>query len=132
MTARYIARTLTIAVALLVTAPAWSQDAAQLAKVPPSVRAGIQTDFMADTLHLSAEQRTQVEAINLKFANQMQPLLEGSTWTLMREGKKVDEAKDGELRPVLSPQQFDAYVAEKDALRDRLKQKARENAAANP
>ena len=132
MSTRHIARTLTIAVALLVAAPAWPQDAAQLAKVPPSVRAGIQTDFMADTLHLTAEQRTQVEAINLKFANQMQPLLEGSTWTLMREGKKVDEAKDGELRPVLSPQQFDAYVAEKDALRDRLKQKARENAAANP
>jgi hypothetical protein len=121
-----------IAVALLLAAPARSQDAAQLAKVPPSVRAGIQTDFMAQKLQLSAEQRTKVEAINLKVANQMQPLLEGSTWTLMREAKTVDEAKDGDLRAVLTPQQFDTYLASKDEIKDLLKQKALANAAANP
>lgn len=122
----------TMVAALLLTAPAWSQDPSQLAKVPPSVRAGIQTDFMAQKLQLSAEQRTQVEAINLKVANQMQPLLEGSTWTLMREAPKVDEAKDGELRAVLTPQQFDTYVASKDEIKGLLKQKASANAAANP
>jgi hypothetical protein len=123
---------MTIAAAVLLVAPGWAQDPAQLAKVPPSVRAGIQTDFMAQKLQLSAEQRTQVEAINVKFANQMQPLLEGSTWTLMREAKNVDAAKDGELRTVLTPQQFDTYAASKDQIKDLLKQKALANAAANP
>jgi hypothetical protein len=129
---RHALWTTIIAIALLLAAPAWSQDAAQIAKVPPSVRAGIQTDFMAQKLQLSAEQRTQVEAINLKVANQMQPLLEGSTWTLMREAKKVDEAKDTDLRTVLNPQQFDTYVASKDQIKDLLKQKALASAAANP
>lgn len=129
---RHALWTMTIAVALLVAAPVRAQDAAQLAKVPPSVRAAIQTDFMAQKLQLSAEQRTQVEAINLKVANQMQPLLEGSTWTLMREAKGVDQAKDNDLRAVLTPQQFDTYLASKDAIKDLLKQKAASDAAANP
>jgi len=126
------ARWTIIAGALLLTAPAWSQGPAELAKVPPSVRAGIQTDIMAQKLQLSAEQRTKVEAINLKVANQMQPLLEGSTWTLMREAKTVDEAKDGDLRAVLTPPQFETYLASKDQIKDLLKQKALANAAANP
>jgi Spy/CpxP family protein refolding chaperone len=123
---------MTISAIVLLAAPLLAQDPAQLAKVPPSVRAGIQTDFMAQKLQLTAEQRTQVEAINIKAANQMQPLLEGSMWTLMREAKKVDEAKDGELRTVLTPQQFDTYAASKDQIKDLLKQKAAANAAANP
>lgn len=113
----------------LLAAPAWSQSPAELAKVPPSVRAGIQTDFMAQKLQLTPEQRTKVEAINLKVANQMQPLLEGSAWTLMREAKAVDEAKDNDLRAVLTPQQFDTYLGSKDEIKDLLKQKAAANAA---
>jgi hypothetical protein len=72
--------------------------------------------------------------INLDFAKQMQPILEGqpSTWTLMRESKKLDAAKDDELRGVLSQQQFDAYLAAKDEMRERVKQKALANAAAQP
>jgi hypothetical protein len=119
-----------VTTALLLAAPAWSQSPAELAKIPPSVRAGIQTDFMTQKLQLSAEQRTKVEAINLKVANQMQPLLEGSAWTLMREAKSVDEAKDNDLRAVLTPQQFDTYVGSKDEIKDLLKQKALANAAA--
>lgn len=109
---------------LLLAAPALAQDPAQLAKVPPRERATIQTTFLADALHLSDEQRAKVDAINLKYAEQMQPLLQGSTWTLMREGKKVDEAKDADLRAVLTPEQFQTYLGVKDALRDRLKQRA--------
>jgi hypothetical protein len=93
------------------------------------VRAGVQTDFMAEKLHLSGEQRAQIDAINLKYARQLQPLLAGSTWTLMREGKKIDAAKDGELRAALSPQQFDAYLAVKDEMRERVKQRAAAAAA---
>ncbi len=122
----------TIAAAVLLAAPAWSQDPAQLAKLTAGVRAGIQTDFMTQKLQLTGEQKEKVEVINLKAANRMQPLLEGSTWTLMREAPKVDEAKDGELRAVLTPQQFDTYTASKDQIKDLLKQKALANAAANP
>jgi len=131
MTRTNAVRALSIAAGLLLAVPAWAQDAAQLAKVPPSVRAGVQTTYMADKLHLTPEQRSQVEAINLKFANQMQPVLEGSSgpWARMREAKKLEEAKDSELRPVLSADQFKAYQAMKDELKERVKQKALESAA---
>jgi len=73
---RHAQWTTIVAAALLLAAPAWSQDPAQLARLPPSARAAIQTDCMTQKLQLSAAQRTQVEAINLKVAAQMQPLLE--------------------------------------------------------
>jgi len=131
MTRTNMARALSIAAGLLLAVPALAQDAAQLAKVPPSVRAGVQSTLMTEKLHLTAEQRTQVEAINLKFANQMQPVLEGSSgpWARMREAKKLEEAKDSELRPVLSAQQFTDYQAMKDELKERVKQKALESPA---
>ena len=121
-----------LALAMVLAAPAGAQGPAQLAAVPPRVRADVQTQFLAERLHLSDAQRAQVDAINLKYAEQMQPLLLGSTWTLMSEGKKVDAAKDGDLRGVLSPQQFETYLGLKDALRERLKQKAAESAGATP
>ena len=131
MTRTNTVRALSIVVGLLMAAPALAQDAAQLAKVPPSVRAGVQTTFMTEKLHLTPEQRTKVEAINLKFANQMQPVLEGSSgpFARMREAKKLDTAKDGELHGVLSADQYKDYLAAKDELRERVKQKALENAA---
>lgn len=129
---RHVQWTTIIAAALLLlAAPAWSQDPAQLAKLPPDVRAGIQTDFMTQKLQLSAAQRTQVEAINLKVANQMQPLLEGSKWTLMREAGKVDAAKDDDLRAILDAQQFAKYQASKDELKALMQQKAAAHAAAD-
>ena len=131
MTRTNAVRVLTIATGLLLAVPALAQDAAQLAKVPPSVRAGIQTTAMTERLHLTPEERTQVEAINLKFANQMQPVLEGSggPFARMREAKKLEEAKDNELKPVLSADQFKGYLAMKDELKERLKQRALEGAA---
>jgi len=131
MRRQWVSRMMVVA-AVCMAAPVWSQDPAQIAQLTPSVRAALQTEVMVRKLSLSPEQRTQVEAINLKYANQMQPLLEGSKWTLMRQAKTVDEAKDGELRAVLNPQQFDGYLAAKDEIRDKMKQKALANAAANP
>ena len=113
---------------LLAAVPAFGQgeDAAQLAKIPPNVRAGAQTEFMTKKLSLTPQERTQVEAINLKYANQMQPVLEGSGGPLqrMREAKRIDEAKDAELKGVLTPQQFQGYVAAKEELRKKMMEKA--------
>jgi hypothetical protein len=119
---------------LLMANHAWAQDPAQLAKVPPSVRAGIQTEVMAEKLHLSPQEKTQVEAVNLKYANQMQPVLEGSSgmFARMREAKRVEGAKDAEMKTVLSPAQYEAYLGLKSELRERLKQKALEGGAGAP
>jgi len=120
---------------LLVATPAWAQeDLEKLAKVPPRVRATIQTDFMAKKLQLSPQEKTQVDAINLKYADQMQPVLAGSMGPLARMGevKRLEEAKDGELRGVLNPSQFQAYTAAKAEMRQHLEQKATEKMGGTP
>jgi hypothetical protein len=120
---------LLVAAGLLMTAPAWGQNAEQLAKVPPKVRAEIQTKFMAEKMQLTPEERTKVEAINQKYADQMQPVLEGQMGPLerMRAVKKLEEAKDGELKAVLTPAQFQTYEASKDEMKKRLEQRALNN-----
>ena len=119
---------------LLMAVPTWAQDPGQLAKVPPEVRAGIQTEVMVEKLELSPEEKTKVEALNLKYANDVQPILEGSSgmFTLMREMKKVEEAKDAELKAVLSPAKYAGYLELKPELRERLKAKSQESGADTP
>ena len=122
-------RVLLVAAGLLLAAPAWCQGPAQIAKVPPQVRAEIQTKFMAEKMQLTAEERTKVEAINQKYADQMQPVLEGQMGllALMGEVRKLGEAKDGELKAVLTPAQFQTYEASKDEMKERIKQRALDN-----
>jgi hypothetical protein len=134
MTTTKTVRMVLIAVGLLMAVPAWPQDAAQVAKVPPRVRAEIQTKFMTEKLHLTPEEQTKIDAINVKYADQMQPVLEGSMGPLvrMREVKRVEAAKDGELKTTLTPDQYTAYQASKDELRERIKQRALAGDTATP
>ena len=117
--------------ALWIALPAPAQDAGKLAQLPPGVRAGIQTEFMAKKLSLSPQQREQVQAINQKYAEQMQPILEGSSGPLarMREVKQVEDAKEADLRGVLNPEQFQGYLAAKEEMRQHVEQKAMESRA---
>jgi hypothetical protein len=115
-----------LAAALAFGAPAGAQDPAQVAKIPPHVRAEIQTDFMNQKLHLTPEEKTKIEAINVKYADQMQPVLQGSMGPLerMRAVRKIEEAKDGEVKAALTAEQYQAYLASKDELREKIKQRA--------
>jgi hypothetical protein len=119
-----IARLL-LAAGLVLAASARAQDPAQLAKIPPRQRAAIQTAFMTEKLHLTPEEKPKVEAINEKYAEQMQPVLQGSMgmFERMRTVKKIEAAKDEELQAVLTPQQFQTYQGSKDELREGMKQR---------
>jgi len=134
MTRTNTGRALLVAAGLLMAGPAWSQDAAQIAKVPPRVRADIQTKFMAEKLHLTADERTKIDAINVKYADQMQPILERDMGPLarMHEVKGIEAAKDAELKAALTPDQYKAYQASKEELRKRLEQRALNPDAAQP
>ncbi|MBM4265892.1 MAG: hypothetical protein FJ144_04660 [Deltaproteobacteria bacterium] len=124
---------LSIAAALLLGTPAQSQDMEQMAKIPPPVRAKAQTAFLEKKLQLNPEQKSKVEAINLKYAEKMQPVLDGSAggmFARMREGKKLEGEKDAELRGVLNPQQFQTYEASKDEMKQKVLQELKEKRAA--
>jgi hypothetical protein len=45
----------------------------------------------------------------------------------MGEVRKLGEAKDGELKAVLTPAQFQTYEASKDEMKERIKQRALNN-----
>ena len=115
-----------IATGLLLATPAWSQDPEQIAKVPPKVRADIQTDFMTKKLQLTPEEKTKIEAINVKYADQMQPVLTGDMgpFERMRAVKNLEESKDGELQAALTPEQYQTYLSSKDELKQKIKDRA--------
>ncbi len=86
----------------------------------PEQRAGIQTAFMKAHLQLTPDQLKKIEALNLKYAQQMEPILKGSDGFLAKRSKAqaVMTLKDKELSAVLSQEQFKSYDDLKDDLKD--------------
>lgn len=127
-----IVAALSIVALVLAGSSVFAQEMQEVAKIPPPVRAAVQTKFMTEKLSLSPEQKTQVEAINLKYAEKMQPVLDGSAggmFARMREGKALDEAKDAELQKVLNPEQYQGYLGAKDEMKQKMLAKVKEKAA---
>lgn len=125
MTMTTIARGVIAGILLLATS-VWAQDPEQIAKVPPQVRADIQTDFMTRKLQLTPDEKTKIAAINLKYAEQMQPVLTGDMgpFERMRAVKNLEASKDGELQGALTPTQYQTYLSSKDELKQKIKERA--------
>ena len=106
----------------------------KLAKTTPHERAGIQTAFMKSKLGLQGEELAKVEAINLKFAEQAEPIIKGSEGPLMkmRHMKSVQQEKDVALKGVLTPQQFSTYQASRVEMKQKFEEAIAKKAAANP
>ena len=85
----------------------------------PEQRAAIQTQFMKDRLSLPADVLARVQEINLKYAQQMDPVLKGTDGKLakMQKARGIMAAKDAELKAILSPEQFEAYDDAKDDIK---------------
>jgi hypothetical protein len=105
-----------------------------LAGSTPEQRAGIQNRFMEAKLGLTADQTPKIEALNLEFAKKMQPILDGDEGAIakMRAVKELNEQKDAALQAVLTPDQFQSYVAAKDELRDKLEAEIAQKRGATP
>lgn len=121
-------------VALWLAAGAGAQELQMLEKTTPQQRADIQTEFMTKKLSLSPEVHSQVAAINLKYAEQVQPILTGAEGPLrkMHDIKGIESQKEGELKGVLTPQQFQKYLASKEALRAHMTKALSNRGAAAP
>jgi len=124
---------LTLVVMLLGSAVAFAQGdegdkLAQIAKVPPAERAKVQTMVMTEKLGLTPQQSPAVAEINLRTANLMQPVLTGSDGPLirMRKVKGIEEQRDASLEKVLLPPQYQQWLAEKEAVRQKVEAKLTE------
>jgi hypothetical protein len=120
-----------LSLCVLLAAGAWAQGLAELKKTTPEQRTTLLTDMMRARLQLTESQVGQVREINLKYAKQMQPILEGSerpfkeVWEL----QDLNHGKEAELKKVLSPEQFQQYLVAKDELRQKLEQRIWERKA---
>ncbi len=90
-----------------------------LAKTTPAQRADAQTAYLKTALALTPDQATKVAALNLRYAEKAEPVLKGSEWALKKasEIRALQEAKDAELKPLLTSDQWATYDAGKDAMK---------------
>src|SRR5262249_32512204 len=121
MRRRVATAVLTAITVFLVAALAGAQaQLEQLKNTTPDQRARIQTELMKSKLALTPEQTSTIAAINVKYAQQMEPIIKGSEgpFAKRRQMKQISEKKEAELKTVLSPAQFQKYLAAKDEMRE--------------
>ena len=114
-----------IVMTLLFCSTAFSADMDVLRHTTPLQRAKLQTVFMKKRLNLTQRQVPQVMNINLKYAQQMDPVIKGNGGKLakMRQSLAIRKAKDNELMRVLTPGQYQAYLASREQMQQRMIEK---------
>jgi len=122
---RTLRSTYLVAGLLLVANVSYSQNKTSST---PEERAAKLTEWMKTNLQLNPDQATQVQAINLKYANKTQELQtqSKSRKQKLQTLKDNDKAKDTELKNVLTPDQYNSYQAKKDEIRKQMKERMRE------
>src|SRR5262245_19501800 len=108
-------RHLSIAAVLLAATTTLAADPATLKGTTPTQRATALTAAMKTKLALTDEQMPKIAALNQKYAEKMEPIINGNGGPLekMREGRQLQEAKEAELKELLSPEQFQKFLAMK-------------------
>lgn len=121
----YVSRLIiALVISLLWVADAGADDMAYLLETTPAQRAAVQTRFMKTKLNLSQDEAAKVQAINLEYAEKVEPILKGSSIGLLKmlDIKAIWNRKDEALRQVLTPGQFDAYDSAKGELKQVMQQ----------
>lgn len=124
-------RSFAIALCLLTAATVLASELDQLKDTTPAERAKAQTAMMKTKLGLTDEQAAKVGAINLKYAEKMDPIIKGSEGPLMKmhDARAVETQKEDELKALLSPDQFQKFQAAKDEMRERLSDQIQQHRA---
>lgn len=116
-----------MAVLLLVPALAMAQ-LDDLKNTTPEERAAALTKMMQSSLSLDEKTTTAVSGINLKYAKETQTLMDSSGPQLgkLMTFRQNAQAKDAELKGVLTPEQYSLYEQKKDEMQAQMKQKLME------
>lgn len=103
--------------------PTRTERRERLAASTPEQRADRQTAQMKRQLSLTAEQETTIAAINLKYAQKAQSLLTSGDRdrATLKQARTAMQEKDGELKTVLSSEQYKQYETLKDEQRNRIR-----------
>ena len=102
---------------------------AQEHQMPPAAdRAAKFTEWMKSTLKLTDDQVAKVQVINLKYANKTDELMKAaqSKDDKKKAMKSQEEARDAELKGVLTDSQYQTYLAKKKEMKKNAKQAMKE------
>src|SRR5262249_33425024 len=110
---------------------AWAADLDALKNTTPKERATAQTAMMKSKLELTDAQTPKIAAINQKYADRMEPVIKGSQGPLMkmRAAKEIESQKEVELKGVLTPDQFQKFLAGKEEMRQKMLDRVTEQRA---
>jgi hypothetical protein len=127
-------RAATLGLLLIASAITASAQLDKLKNTTPQERAKAQTIFMKSKLDLTEAQLPKVEALNLKYAEKLDPVIKGSAGPLVKMGefRQANEDKEAELKGILSPDQFQRYLAAKQEMREKVVSEMRERAKSAP
>ena len=127
---RNVASVIVLTVALGATG-AWAADLDALKDTSPKERAAAQTMMMKSKLELTDAQTPKIAAINQKYAERMEPVIKGSQGPLarMRAAKEIESQKEAELKSVLTPDQFQKFLAGKEEMRQKMLDRVMEQRA---
>lgn len=120
--------------ALLLTAICVNTAVAQekleklMKETTPVERAEMQTENMAKTLSLTAEQKEKTAEVNLKYAHRMQTAYDSGAGRLdrLKKMKVVGEEKDNELKKIFTPEQYAKYQKNREEMKNDMRSKAKE------
>jgi len=110
---------------------AWAADLDALKDTTPKERAAAQTAMMKSKLELTDAQTPKIAAINQKYADRMEPVIKGSEGPLMkmRAAKQIETEKEADLKGVLTPDQFQKFLAAKEEMRQKMLDRVTEQRA---
>ena len=114
-----------LAAVMLGLSPARAQEKQQKS---PEHRAAKITEWMKTNLKLSDDQVTKVDEINKRYAMKVEDIRKNTPDKKQKKSsiKALDKDKDGELKAVLSEDQFKSYLAKKEEMKEQAKQKKKE------
>ncbi|MBT31933.1 MAG: hypothetical protein CMO01_19925 [Thalassobius sp.] len=115
-------------IGLFLATNVFAQDAdLDLASSTPEERAQMQTDKLAEKITMDDDQKEQLYAINLKYAEEIQPVLESdqSKISKLQEIKSINKGKDEEIKEIFNEEQYAAYEEMKKEVRKDVKERYR-------
>ncbi len=98
-------------------------------KRTPQERAKARTEHMTKELALSPEQQAKVEAINLKYADQVEAVRserEAERTAKREAAKAMHDAHDAEMKAVLTADQYTKWVAKKQEAKAKQMEKRKQ------
>ena len=125
---RMLAMASIVSVLLLVSGTAQAQMDSAAMRTPES-RAAMLSDKMKTDLALTDAQYTQVQGVNLKYAQKNDSLFRspGERSDKMQAMRSSMQAKGDELKAILTPDQFTKYQAMEKEMRQKMMQQRSQN-----